>query len=77
MDIELVKQLLTVTGPIGILAYAMFSAYRADSKSNADRMLDMMKERRDEREQLIVVVQANTAAMTALTATIEHGPSTR
>lgn len=72
MDIELVKQLLTVTGPIGVLAYAMFSAYRADAKGNADRLVEILKERKDERDQMIGVVQANTAAVTALIAKIEQ-----
>lgn len=72
MDMELVKQLLTVTGPIGILAYVMFNANRQDSKAHADRLVELLKERKDERDQMIGVVQANTAAVTALTAKIDQ-----
>lgn len=72
MDIELVKTLLTVTGPMGILAWVFFNANRQDSKAHADRLVEILKERKDERDQMIGVVQANTAAVTALTTKINH-----
>lgn len=82
MDWELLKVLLTTTGPMGLLAYGMFLHYSkvtqsnadartADAKQYAERLLEMTTDRRSERDILVSVVRENSAAITALTTTIQ------
>ena len=62
MDPELFKRAAPL-GVGGILAAVMFFFYRQDQKDNTERW-------RGQTQMLLQVVQQNTAAITALTATL-------
>jgi hypothetical protein len=82
MDQELIKQLLTVSGPLGVLAYAMFWHHSKTMKTLADervedakhyaaRLVDLTADRKADRDLLVTVVRENSAAFTALASKID------
>jgi hypothetical protein len=79
---ELVKQLLTVSGPLGVLAYAMFWHHSKamkvladervdDAKQYAARLVDLTADRKADRDLLVTVVRENSTAVTALVTKID------
>ena len=73
VDWELIKQMLTITGPMGLLAYGMFRHHTEAMQANAATLVELVKDRKGERDQMIVVVQQNSAAITALVERLGHG----
>ena len=72
MDAELVKQIVTVTGPMGLLAYFMFRHHTLAMQANAATLVELVKERKDERDQMIAVVKENSTAVAALVERLSH-----
>ena len=71
MDLELIKTLVTATGPMGLLAYGMFLHFSKMQQDDKARLIELIAQWRGQSEQLIQVVKDNTTAMTAMKAAIE------
>lgn len=72
MDPTLINQILTTTGPMGLLAYGMFRHHTQAMQANADRLAELAGDRKAERDQMILVVQQNSTAISALTERLGH-----
>jgi hypothetical protein len=72
MDMELLRQILTTTGPMGLLAYGMFRHHTQAMQTNAERLVELVGDRKAERDQMVSVVKENTAATTALIERLNH-----
>lgn len=75
MDNELLRMLLTTTGPMGLLAYGMFRHHTQAMQANAERLAEVAQDRKGERDQLIMVVQQNSSVISALIERLGHGHS--
>jgi len=62
-------------GPVaggGGMAAAMFYFYRQDRKASEDRFATIIQDLRAGNDRLVMTIEANTRAMTALEKAIEH-----